>query len=56
MRDFNCDRIILHVGTNGLNLEKASSQVANSIIDRRKSLKTDNNGITIYLLQQNMII
>ena len=35
MRDFNLNQIILQVGTNDLNSEKASSQIANSIIDFR---------------------
>ena len=50
MYDFNPNQIILHVGTNDLNLEKTSSQIPNSIIDLRNSLKTDNNDITISLI------
>ena len=49
MRDFNPNRIILHVGTNDLNSEKTSSQTANSIIDLRNSLNTDNYDITLSL-------
>ena len=49
MRDFNPNQIILHVGTNDLNSEKTSSKTANSIIDLRFSLKTDNYDITISL-------
>ena len=47
--DFNPNEIILYVGTNNLNSEKTSSQIANSIIDFRNSLKTDNNDINISL-------
>ena len=50
MRDLNPNQIILHVGTNDLNSEKTSSQIANSIIDLRNSLKTDNNDITRSLI------
>ena len=50
MCDFNPNQIILDVGTNDLNSEKTSSQLANSIIDLRNSLKTDNNDITILLI------
>ena len=50
MRDFNPNRIILHVGINDLNSEKTSSQTANSIIDLRNSLKTDNYDITLSLI------
>ena len=35
MRDFNPSQTILHVGTNDLNSEKTSSQIANPIIDFR---------------------
>ena len=35
MRDFNPRQTILHVGTNDLNSEKTSSQIANPIIDFR---------------------
>ena len=49
MRDFNPNRIILHVGINDLNSEKTSSQTANSIIDLRNSLNTDNYDITLSL-------
>ena len=50
MRNFNPNQIILHVGTNDLNSEKTSSQIANSIIDLRNSLKTDNIDITTSLI------
>ena len=50
MRNFNPNQIILHVGTNDLNSEKTSSQIANSIIDLRNSLKTDNKDITTSLI------
>ena len=49
MRDFNPNRIILHVGTNDLNSEKTSGQTANSIIVLRNSLNTDNYDITLSL-------
>ena len=35
MCDFNPSQTILHVGTNDLNSEKTSSQIANPIIDFR---------------------
>ena len=50
MRDFNPNRIILHVGANNLNQEKTSSQTANSTIDLRNALKTDNYDITLSLI------
>ena len=50
MRDFNPNQIILHVSTNDLNSEKTSSQIANSIINLRNSLKTVNNDIPISLI------
>ena len=50
MRGFNPNQIILHVGTNDLNSEETSSQIANSIIDLRNLLKTDNNDIIISLV------
>ena len=50
MRDFNPNLIILHGGTNDLNSEKTSSQIANSNINLRNSLKKDNNDITISLI------
>ena len=54
--DFNPNEIILYVGTNNLNSEKTSNQIANSIIDFRNSLKTDNNDITYHFLHQELII
>ena len=50
MRDFNPNQIILHGGTSDLNSEKTSSQIANSNINLRNSLKKDNNDITISLI------
>lgn len=50
LRDFNPDHIILHVGTNDLNSEKTSSQIANSIIELHNSLKTIDNEITVSLI------
>ena len=50
LRDFNPDHIILHVGTNNLNSEKTSSQVANSIIELHNTLKTIDNEITVSLI------
>ena len=50
IRDFHPDHIILPVGTNDLNSEKASSQIAHSIIELHNSLKTGNNEITISLI------
>ena len=50
MRDFNPNQIILHGGTSDLNSEKTSSQIANSNINLRNSLKRDNDDITISLI------
>ena len=45
----NPNQIILHLATNDLNSEETSSQIANTIIDLRHSLKTEDNDITISL-------
>ena len=50
LRDFNPEHMILHFGTNDLNSEQTASQIAKSIIDLGKSLKTDTNTITISVI------
>ena len=50
MRDFNPERVILHVGTNDLNSDKTASQIANSIVELALSLKNDNNKIYVSLI------
>ena len=50
IREFNPEYMILHVGTNDLNTEKTSSEIANSIIDQANSLKTSANNIIISLI------
>ena len=45
----NPNQIILHLATNDLNSEETSIQIANTIIDLRHSLKTEDNDITISL-------
>ena len=50
IRDFYPDHIILHCGTNDLNSNKTSSQVAREITDLALSLKSDKNKISISLL------
>ena len=43
VRDFDPDHIILHRGTNDLNSDRTSSQIAREIIDLAFSLKSDKN-------------
>ena len=50
VRDFDTDHIILHCGTNDLNSDRTSSQIAREIIDLAISLKSDKNKISISLL------
>ena len=50
VRDFDPDHIILHCGTNDLNSDRTSSQIAREIIDLAISLKSDKNKISISLL------
>ena len=50
MRDFNPERVILHVGTNDLNSDKTASQIANSIVQLALPLKNDNNKIYVSLI------
>ena len=49
VRDFDPDHIILHCGTNDLNSDRTSSQIAREIIDLAIS-KSDKNKISISLL------
>ena len=49
-RDVNPENIILHIGTNDLNFDKTSSQIARSIIDLDVSLKANTNTITIFFI------
>ena len=49
-RDFDSDHIILHCGTNDLNSDRTSSQIAKEIIDLALSLKSEKNRISISLL------
>ena len=48
--DFDPDRIILYCGTNDLNSNRTSSQIAIEIIDLALSLKSDKTKISISLL------
>ena len=48
--DFNPEHIIIHVGTNDLNSEKTTSQIASSIIELATSLKNETNKIYISLI------
>ena len=50
VRDFDSDHIILHCGTNDLNSDRTSSQIAKEIIDLALSLTSENNRISISLL------
>ena len=47
LRDFDPVHIILHCGTNDLNSDRTSSQIAKEIIDLAVSLKTDKNKISV---------
>ena len=50
VRDFDPDHIILHCGTNDLNSDRTSSQIAKEIIDLALSLKSEKNRISVSLL------
>ena len=50
VRDFDLDHIILHCGTNDLNSDRTSSQIAGEIIDLALSPKSDKNKISFSLL------
>ena len=50
VRNFDPDHIILHCGTNDLNSDRTSTQIAREIIDLAISLKSDKNKISISLL------
>ena len=50
VRDFDPDHILLHCGTNDLNSNRTSVQIAREIIDLALSLKFDENKIPILLL------
>ena len=41
------DHLIIHVGTNDLNLEKSSKSVAELIVDFAMSLKTESNDVSV---------
>ena len=47
IRDKNPQQIILHVGTNDLKTERATSEIAKSIIDLSISLKKNENMIAV---------
>ena len=51
VRDFDPDHIILHCGTNDLNSDRTSSQIAKEITDLALSLKSEKNRISISLLR-----
>ena len=40
------EHIILHVGTNDLNLENSSEKIAKSIVDHENSLISEKRGLT----------
>ena len=50
VHDFNPEHIIIHVCTNDLKSEKTASQIAKSIIDLHKTLKSNENTVTISLI------
>ena len=50
VRDFDPDHIILHSGTNDVNYDRTSSQIAKEIINLALSLKSDKKKISISLL------
>ena len=50
VRDFDLDHIILHCGTNNLNSDRTSSQIAREIIDLPLLLKSNKNKISISVL------
>ena len=41
------DHLIIHVGTNDLNLEKSSKSIAELIVDFAMSLKTESNYVSV---------
>ena len=47
VRELDSEHVILHVGTNNLNSSLPPEEIADSIIDLAKSMKTDNRNITI---------
>ena len=49
-QDFDPDHIKLYCGTNGLNYDRTSSQIAREIIDLALSLKSNKNKISISLI------
>ena len=50
VRDFNPDHIVFHCGTNEVNSERTTSQIARSIIELVLSLKSKDNKISISLI------
>ena len=50
VRDFDPDHIILLCGTNDLNSDRTSTQIAREIIDLALSLKSNKNKISISIL------
>ena len=46
-REFDSDHIILHCGTNDLNFNRTSNQIAREIIELALSIKSDKNKISI---------
>ena len=48
LRDINRDHVILNAGTNKLRTENAASQIAKATIDLAKSLKNDDNTVTVF--------
>ena len=48
LRDINRDHVILNAGTNNLRTENAASQIAKATIDLAKSLKNDDNTVTVF--------
>ena len=47
------EHIILHVGTNDLNLENSSEKIAKSIVDHENSLISEKRRVNIQLLKMN---
>ena len=47
VRDFDRDHIILHSGTNDVNYDRTSSQIAKEVINFALSLKSDKKKISI---------
>ena len=50
VRDFNPDHIVFHCGTNEVNSERTTSQIARSIIELVLSLKSKDKKISISLI------